>query len=194
MPLYVVFIDFSKAFDTVSRQGLWYVLKKFGCPEKFINLIKALHNGMQANVSMCNTQSKNFKISNGVKQGCVLAPTLFSFNLSAMLEVAFKDSTEGVYILTRRNANLFNVSHFKAKTKSSLKIVREMLFADDSALVAHSATDMQKLVNAFSSAAAQFSLKINSKKTECLYQPLSVHAQPSDMRINDEPNARSSHI
>ena len=46
MPLYVVFIDFGKAFDTVSRQGLWQVLKKYGCTEKFVNLIEALHTGM----------------------------------------------------------------------------------------------------------------------------------------------------
>ena len=36
MSFYVVFIDFSKAFDIVSRQGLWQVLKKYGCPEKFV--------------------------------------------------------------------------------------------------------------------------------------------------------------
>ena len=42
MPLYAVFIDFSKAFDTVSREGWWQVLRKFGCPEKFIKLTAAL--------------------------------------------------------------------------------------------------------------------------------------------------------
>ena len=46
MPLYVVGIDFGKAFDTVSRQGLWQVLKKYGCTEMFVNVIEALHTGM----------------------------------------------------------------------------------------------------------------------------------------------------
>jgi len=41
-------------------------------------------------------------------------PTLFSLYLSAMLEVAFKDSSEGVYIKTRKEANLFDVTHFKS--------------------------------------------------------------------------------
>ena len=70
-------------FDTVSRQGLWQVLRMFSCPEKFINLIASLHDGMQAQVSYGNTQSKKFLVSTGVKQGCVLAPTLFSFYLSS---------------------------------------------------------------------------------------------------------------
>ena len=46
MPLFVVFIDFGKAFDTISRQGLWQVLKKYGCTEMFVNVIEALHTGM----------------------------------------------------------------------------------------------------------------------------------------------------
>ena len=100
MPLYAVFIDFSKAFDTVSREGLWQVLRKFGCPEKFIKLTAALHNGMQANVLYGNAQSTDFAVSTGVKQGCVLAPTLFSLYLAAMLEVAFRSTEEGVYIQT----------------------------------------------------------------------------------------------
>ena len=72
-----------------------------------------------------------------MKQGCVLAPTLFSLYLAAMLKVAFKDTVEGVYIPTRKEADLFNVAQFKAKSKTWIKIVSEMLYADDSALVAH---------------------------------------------------------
>ena len=82
MPLYVVFVDFSKAFDTVSRVGLWQALQKFGCTAKFISIIEALHTGMQANVAMSGSVSSDFAVSNGVKQGCVLAPTLFSLYLS----------------------------------------------------------------------------------------------------------------
>ena len=43
--------------------------------------------------------------------------------------------------------------------------MRELLFADDSALVAHSAEEMQKIVDAFSDASKNFGLKINIKKT-----------------------------
>jgi len=109
-------------------------------------------------------------VTNGVKQGCVLAQTLFSIYLSAMLEVAFKDSREGICIQTCHVADLFNVSQLKAKTRTK-NLVREMLFADDSAVVAPSAEDIQKLIDSFAKAAAQFNLKINIKMTECLYQP-----------------------
>ena len=97
MSLYVVFIDFSKAFDIVSRQGLWQVLKKYGCTEKFVSLIEALHTGMQANVAMCGSVSTDFSESNGVKQGCVLAPTVFSLYLAACLRWPSK-TLQGVCI------------------------------------------------------------------------------------------------
>ena len=92
---------------------------------------------MIARVKEAGETSDSFPVSNGVKQGCVLAPTQFSIFLSAMLEEAFADFEEGVYIQSRQDADLFNVAHFKAKTKSTQILMRELLFADDSALLAH---------------------------------------------------------
>ena len=59
--------------------------------------------------------------------------------LSAMLDEAFRDMGDGVYMQSRQSADLFNVAHFRAKTKITRILMRELLFADDSALVAHSA-------------------------------------------------------
>lgn len=168
--LYLVFVDFTKAFDTVNRSGLWQILRKFGCWEKFTCMIESLHTDMKAQVTQCNSSSIQFDVIVGVKQGCVLAPTLFSLYLSAMLEEAFRNSTEGVYIQTRPDANLFKLSHFNAKTKTTLMVVREMLFADDCALVSHSAEEKQRLVDGLADAAIKYSLKISIKKTEVLYQ------------------------
>ena len=151
-PLYMVFVDFTKAFDTVGRTGLWQLLRKYGCPEKFTTMIEALHTGMMANVSVGGEVSETFGVTNGVKQGCVLAPTLFSIFLSAMLVEAFRGMGDGVYIQSRQSADLFNVAHFRAKTKTTQILVRELLYADDSALVAHSAEEIQRIVDQRSSA------------------------------------------
>ena len=71
-----------------------------------------------------------------------------------MLDEAFRDIGDGVYLQSRQNADLFNVAHFRAKTKTNRILMRGLLFADDSALVAHSAEDM-----------------LNIAETEVLYQP-----------------------
>ena len=60
-----------------------------------------------------------FAITNGVNQGCVLASTLFSIILSAMLEEAFRDIGDGDYIQSCQNVHLFTVAHFIAKTEST---------------------------------------------------------------------------
>ena len=138
-PLYMVFVDFSKAFDTVGRAELWQLLRKYGCPEKFITIIEALHTGMMANVSVGGEVSESFSVTYGFKQGCVLAPTLFSIFLSAMHD----------------EAEIFNVAHFRAKTKTTRTLVRELLFADNSALVAHSDEEIHKILDAFSDASKE---------------------------------------
>ena len=74
--LYITFVELTKAFDTVSRDGIWKIMTKFGCPPRFITMVRHFHDGMQAR--MQNEFSGPFEVTNGVKQGCVLAPTLFS--------------------------------------------------------------------------------------------------------------------
>ena len=48
--LYVVFVDLTKAFDSVDRTALWEVLLKIGCPPGFVNIIRSFHDGMRAAV------------------------------------------------------------------------------------------------------------------------------------------------
>ncbi|BHF62952.1 hypothetical protein SprV_0200594100 [Sparganum proliferum] len=46
--LYSTFVDLTKAFDTVNREGLWKIMQKFGCPERFTRMVRQLHDGMMA--------------------------------------------------------------------------------------------------------------------------------------------------
>ena len=75
MGLYATFVDLTKAFDTVSRDGLWKILARLGCPPpQFLIIFRQLHEGQQGQVKHNGPLSDSFPISNGVKQGCVLAP------------------------------------------------------------------------------------------------------------------------
>jgi len=49
--LYAVFVDLSKAFDTVSKPALWKIIRKIGCPSGFIDIIRSFHDGMREPVS-----------------------------------------------------------------------------------------------------------------------------------------------
>ena len=147
-PLFIAFIDLTKAFDLVSRRGLFNLLEKIGCPPKLLSVISSFHNNMKGTVNYDGATSEPFDIHSGVKQGCVLAPTLFSIFFSMTLSYAFNTSTEGVCLHTRADGKLFNLARLRAKTKVRHVVIREMLFADDAVLVTHTIADLQQLITA----------------------------------------------
>ena len=65
--LYIVFVDLTKAFDSVSRAGLWMLLHRVGFPEKVINIIRSFHDGLQAHVVEGGLESAPVNVDNGVK-------------------------------------------------------------------------------------------------------------------------------
>ena len=88
-------LDLFITFVTVSRDGLWKIMAKFGCPPRFIAMVRQFHDGMQARVQNDGEYTEPFSLTNGVKQGCVMAPTLFSMVFSAILTDAFQDVDAG---------------------------------------------------------------------------------------------------
>ena len=106
-----------------------------------------------------------------MKQGCVLAPTLFSIMFSAMLTDAFQDTDPGINIRYRTDGKLFNLRRLQAKTKVHAGKLRDFLFDDDCALNAGSTEYMQRSMDLFTTACNNFGLTINTKKTEAMYQP-----------------------
>ncbi|KAI8516417.1 hypothetical protein Bbelb_049980 [Branchiostoma belcheri] len=171
--LYIIFIDFTKAFDSVGRDALWRILEKFGCPPRLLGVIKAFHTDMRATVAVDGEVSDFFQVLHGVKQGCILAPTLFALFLAAVIEEMSDDLLEGIYIRTRSDGGLFNLARLKSQRHVLMKCIRELLYADDSALVAHTLDSIQRLLEKFAEAARAYGMTINIKKTEgeVLYQP-----------------------
>ena len=68
--LYMTFIDLTKAFDSVHKEGHWRILKNIGCPD-VVSIVRSFHDGMMGCVF---DKGKSLHILNGTKQGCVLAP------------------------------------------------------------------------------------------------------------------------
>ena len=147
MDLYMTFVDLTKAFDTVSREGLWKIMAKFGCPTKFIAMVRQFNYGMLARVQNDGEFFNPFPVTNGIKQGCVLAPTLFSMMFSAMLTAAFQDGDNGIPIRYRFDGKIFNRRRLQAKPKVQTEVLDEFLFADDMAKGAPTEEKMQKGVD-----------------------------------------------
>ena len=71
-------------------------------------MVRQFHDGMKANVFDDGESSGSFLVTDGVKQGCVLAPTLFSMMFY---------SDPGIDIRYRTDGKFFNLRRLQAKTK-----------------------------------------------------------------------------
>nr|VZI31873.1 unnamed protein product [Spirometra erinaceieuropaei] len=169
--LYSTFVDLTKAFDTVNREGLWKIMQKFGCPERFTQMVRQLHDGMMARVMDNGAVSEAFAVTNGVKQGCMLAPTLFSLMFSSMLMDAYRDERPGIGIAYRTDGHLLNHRRMNSQSRVSTTTVHEILFADYCALNTTSEAEMQRSMDLFSAACENFGLIINTQKTVVVHQP-----------------------
>jgi len=94
----------------LTGQEFWQVLLKIRCPQKFVNIIRSLHEGMMGQVIDSGEISAAFSITNGTKQGCVLAQLLFCIFFAMMLLVAFRDCEVGVTVRFRTDGNVFNLA------------------------------------------------------------------------------------
>ena len=89
IPLYVCFIDLTKAYDSVDRSLLWTVLTRFGVPQIMISVIRQFHDGMRACVRPEDrVWSRWFAVEQGLRQECVRAPLLFNIFFAAVINVA----------------------------------------------------------------------------------------------------------
>ena len=75
--IYMNFVDFEKAFDSVHQDSLWKIMKAYGIPDKIIKMVQLLYENNECMVTDNGQQSEWFRIKTGVKQGCNMSGFLF---------------------------------------------------------------------------------------------------------------------
>ena len=89
-PVYAIFVDFKKAFDSVCRQALLYKMAKIGITGKFYNVLKNMYSNSYAYIKLAGHLSHKFQTLKGTEQGHPLSPDLFKiflYDLSQLLEI-----------------------------------------------------------------------------------------------------------
>ncbi|MEW8548461.1 MAG: hypothetical protein AB2693_33580 [Candidatus Thiodiazotropha sp.] len=132
-------------------------------------MVQQFHDGMLARVQNDGKFSDPFPVTVGVKQGCVLAPTLFIMMFSVMLSDAFQDGDEWMSIRYRFDGGLFILRRLQAKNKGHKKVLDKCLFADDMAKT--TSTKMQVSMDRMSQVRDKYDLKISTKNSDVVYQP-----------------------
>ena len=100
--IYSCFIDYAKAFDCVDHNKLWTIMKEMGLPDHLTCLLRNLYAGQEATVRTGHGTTDWFQVGKGVRQGCILSPCLFNFNI--MRNTGLEEAQAGIKI-ARRNIN-----------------------------------------------------------------------------------------
>ena len=83
--LHFNFIDFKAAFDTVWRKALWKMLRSIGVGNRTVNILEQLYDQTECAIVINGHMTKWFKVAVGVRQGCLLSPTLFNIYLEFVM-------------------------------------------------------------------------------------------------------------
>ena len=169
--LYITFIDFEKAFDSVDHNTLWKILRHYGIPEKFIAIIQQSYYNSQIRVIHNHEITPPFSVQTGVRQGCILSPMLFLL----VIDWIMKTTTEGAR--TGLQWTLLSQLH-------------DLDFADDIALLSHNHRHAQDKVHSLATIAAMAGLNIKKSKTKTM-RINSINEAPIKLDNEDIENVAS---
>ena len=175
-PLYMCFVDYSKAFDTVCHSKLWETLKEMGFPGRAIELMESLYESQQSAVRCGSGTSDWFSIQKGVRQGCVMSPTLFSMYTEAIMRLVQQELDD---------------TEFADYVRIGGENITELRYADDTVLMATSRTGLRKIIELVNKHSIDFALAINVSKTKIMVEdsldsgdPILLNGKPIQEVVN----------
>ena len=180
IPLYVCFIDLTKAYDSVDRALLWTVLARFGVPQNMISVIRQFHDGMRACVRLDDRlYSRWFAVEQGLRQGYVFAPLLFNIFFAAVTDMAstrFKADKGNMdaSVPLRKKRGAGERGGATAGESVLATPLWGMFYADDAGVVSQSPEQLRKIMGVIVVVCAVFGLDVSETNTEIM--GVSTHA------------------
>ena len=152
-PVFLCFVDLTKAYDSVNRQALAAILREYGVPHQLVEIIEELHSETWCQVRSAGDTSERFKVKIGVRQGCVLSPLPFNCFMDKILRKAMAT----LRIEYAASRGLFLTHWDKTPVSTS---TQGALSADDLTLVAESRREVQHTVNVVNNACKRWAMTI----------------------------------
>ncbi|VDP32720.1 unnamed protein product [Schistosoma margrebowiei] len=99
--LYINFIDYEKAFDSVYRTTLWKLLRHYGVPQKIVTIIRNSHDGLHCKIVHGGRLTKSFEVKTDVRQGCLLSHFLFLLVIDWFMKTSTSEGKHGIQWTSR---------------------------------------------------------------------------------------------
>ena len=94
--LYVVLVDFEKAFDSLHRPSLSKILRHHGIPQKLVTIIQALYLNFECRILHNNQVAEPFRVDTGVQLGSILPPVLFAMAEDWLMRTVTHGRRQGI--------------------------------------------------------------------------------------------------
>ena len=147
LPLFLLFIDYEKAYNDVNREAVGSDVNKI--PNYLLNTIKCIYRNTKVRIKFNDGISEPIHIKKGVRQGCGLSPVLFNIYINKIIQ-EFKTVIEEGIQLNNRN------------------LVNTILYADDQILMATSDDHLQTMAYHMNLLARKYKMNISSTKTKSM--------------------------
>jgi hypothetical protein len=95
-PLFINFVDYENAFDSLDMETLWKLLAHYGIPDKLTNVIRNSYEGMTCRVVHGGQIPDSFEVKTGVRQGCLLSPFLFLLAIDWTMKTSTAGKRNGI--------------------------------------------------------------------------------------------------
>lgn len=148
-PLTLCFVDFEKAFDSISREALKKILRHYGIPQKIVNIIVEMHSGTFCQVMVNGNLTDPFEVKSGVLQGGILSPLLFILAIDYVMKKTLEGANYGL--------------QWKLNYRLS-----DLDYADDIVLMSSTTAEMQEMLDKLVLEGGKVGLVINKRKTELM--------------------------
>ena len=162
--LYHVFVDFKKAFDRVWHAALWATMRLYNINANLTRVIKSLYDKATSAVYLNNSIGDWFRTTVGVRQGCLLSPTLFNIFLERIMADALEDHNGTVSIGGRTITNL--------------------RFADDIDGLAGGEEELANLVKQLDKTSTAYGMQISAEKTKLMTN--NTNGISTDIKVSGE--------
>ena len=145
--LYLCFVDFKKAYDSVWRRALMFKLLQTGIRGTFFKLIENMYEGGESSIKMDGLLSKEFTCESGVGQGDVISPNLFNIFINDLPQCLTKGEDT---------------------PRTGEKYVNCLMYADDLVVMSLSIEDLQNQIDNLNKYCTEWGLEINKRKTKVM--------------------------
>ena len=144
--LFLVSVDFSKAFDSIKRETIVEVLKEYRVDERVIDLVVRIYVEDKTRIAIAE-EELTIDVESGIRQGCTASTTFFKMITYKVIE-ELKRRTRGMRVVGVKVSCLF--------------------YADDGMLVSDSKEEALNSVKVLQEVGLKYGLKMNESKTKCM--------------------------